>query len=93
MNCGRELGGSKVEGLGICPAAIDSTFNGLNSGKNGGRICWAVAGTFCDGEVQGFYAEKLVSCMSCGFFILVKEEEGTASFDLLKPGQVYRSRK
>ena len=82
-----------MEELGICPAAIDSTFNGLNSGKNGGRICWAVAGTFCNGEVQGSYVEKQVSCMSCSFFTLVKEEEGTANFDLLKSGQVYRSRK
>ncbi len=92
-NCGREPNGSNIEELGICHAAIDNTFNGLNSGEKGGRICWAVAGTFCDGEVQGTYAEKQVSCMNCDFFSLVKAEEGTANFDLLKPGQVYRSRR
>jgi hypothetical protein len=92
-NCGREPGGRNVEELGICPATIDTTFDGLNCGKNGGRICWAVAGTFCDGEVQGSFAEKQVSCLSCDFFLLVRAEEGTANFDLLKPGQVYRSRR
>jgi hypothetical protein len=92
-NCGREPEGKNVEELGICPATIDTTFSRLNSGNNGGRICWAVAGTFCDGEVQGSFAEKQVSCLSCDFFSLVKEEEGTANFDLLKPGQVYHPRR
>ena len=49
--CGREIGGIKVEELGICPAASDTSVNEFNRGQNGGRICWAVAGTFCDGEV------------------------------------------
>ncbi len=53
MKCGREPGGEKADELGICPAAADSSFDGLNRGKNAGRICWAVAGTFCSGETQG----------------------------------------
>jgi hypothetical protein len=32
-----------------------------------GRPCWAVAGTFCDGEVQGTFAKKLINCMDCDF--------------------------
>jgi hypothetical protein len=30
---------------------------------NAGRICWAIAGTFCGDKVQGDFAQKSVSCM------------------------------
>ncbi len=88
-NCGRSPGGAKVSELGLCPACIEVSANGLNSGKNGGRICWAVTGTLCGGQVQGSFAQKQVSCMTCEFFKKVKEEEGTGRFELLKPGQAY----
>jgi tRNA A-37 threonylcarbamoyl transferase component Bud32 len=74
--CGRELEGHRAEELGVCPAASDASFHGINYGNNGGRICWAVAGTFCDGKVQGSFAEKRRSCMECEFFKLVRSEEG-----------------
>ncbi len=74
--CGREPGGAKVADLGVCPAASDSSFNGLNGGIKGGRICWAVVGTLCGGKVQGSFAEKRLSCLSCDFFNIVKKEEG-----------------
>ncbi len=89
--CGREPGGSKNQELGICPAATDTSCNSINSGKNAGRICWAVAGTFCGGKVQGDFAQKSVSCMSCEVFKQVKAEEGAENFVLLKPGQVYQT--
>jgi hypothetical protein len=76
-NCGRNVGGSKVAELGVCPAAADSAHNGVNQGVNGGRICWAVTGTLCGGEVQGSFAQKRLSCMSCEFFKQVKGEEGS----------------
>lgn len=76
MNCGREPGGNRADELGACPAAVDKSFEGINSGKNGGRICWAVAGTFCDGDIQGSFAEKRKSCIRCDFFKNVQEEEG-----------------
>jgi len=88
--CGREAGGLKEAGLGKCPASTDTSGDGLNMGKNGGRICWAIAGTFCGGKVQGTLAEKQLSCMTCDFFKLVKEEEGAINFQLMKPGQVYK---
>ena len=88
--CGREPGGAKVSELGVCPATIDSSSDGLNSGENGGRICWAVAGTFCGGKVQGTFAEKQVSCMICEFLKKTKEEEGLTKFKLFKPGQDYK---
>lgn len=67
---------------------MDSGHNGLNDGTKGGRICWAVAGTFCGGEVQGEYAQKIDSCMDCDFFKLVKREEHP-NFKLLQPGMIY----
>jgi hypothetical protein len=89
--CGREPGGSKVKKFGICPAATDSSSNGLNGGKNAGRICWAVAGTFCGGKVQGEYAQKQASCMYCDVFKQVKAEEGEGNFTLMKSGQHYKA--
>lgn len=74
--------------FGICPASEDNSSDGLNGGSNGGRICWAVTGTFCGGIVQGTFAEKQLSCMSCDFFGKVKEQE-TKDFLLLKPGQTF----
>lgn len=79
--CGRQPGGSKVHELGICPATIDVTRNGRNGGKNAGRFCWRVAGTFCDGKVQGSFAVKFKSCSECDFYRLVRKEEGM-SFEL-----------
>jgi len=74
--CGREPGGEKVYELGICPAATDKTHNGVNNGINGGRYCWKVAGTYCDGKVQGTFALKVMDCIECDFFKTVKNEEG-----------------
>jgi hypothetical protein len=39
-----------------------------------GRTCWYVAGTYCAGEVQGEYAQKIENCNKCDFFISVKDE-------------------
>lgn len=77
--CGRESGGIKADELGVCPAASDRSFDGINTGKCAGRFCWAVAGTFCGGSIQGTFAEKRDSCLSCDFFKRVQEEEGTAN--------------
>lgn len=35
---------------------------------NYGRICWAVAGTFCEGKVSSAYAQKLGDCRKCKFY-------------------------
>jgi len=40
--CGREPNGAKAAKLGICPVSIDASADGLNGGKNGGRICWVI---------------------------------------------------
>jgi len=87
--CGRERGGARVDEFGVCPAATDTSADGLNNGTNGGRICWAVSGTFCGDQIQGTFAQKEISCMNCDFFKRVKDEEGSTMFVLMKPGQVY----
>ncbi|MBE0665173.1 MAG: hypothetical protein E4H23_06835 [Chrysiogenales bacterium] len=89
-NCGRETGGDKAIEMGICPAATEESCEGLNGGKAGGRICWAVSGTLCGGKVQGTSAQKQFTCMSCEFFSKVKEEEGPNGFLFLRPGQVFK---
>lgn len=75
MKCGREPNG-RNEKLGICPAAQSNEFNGINNGDFGGRFCWAYAGTFCEGEVQGSVAKKMKNCLDCAFLKIVNEEEG-----------------
>ena len=90
LECGREPGGVKVAELGICPASVDTEADGLNGGHNAGRICWATAGTFCGGKVQGTFAQKEIVCISCSFFQRVKEEEGSVAYQFLKPGQKYQ---
>ena len=84
--CGREPGGVNVDHLGICPATVRGNGEKINGGKLRGRICWAVTGTFCGGEIQGTFAQKEITCLDCPFFITVEQEEGTA-FELLLPGQ------
>ncbi len=88
--CGREQGGDNTKKDGECPAATETSCTGINAGKNAGRICWALAGTFCGGKVQGDFAQKQVSCMTCEVFKQVKIEEGAENFTLLKYGQVYQ---
>ena len=87
--CGREPGGHNALKRGVCPASSTASCNGINRGKNGGRICWAIAGTFCGNKIQGDFAQKSVSCMSCDVFRQVKADEGPDNFSLLIPGQVY----
>ncbi len=76
LDCGREPGGEKSVELGVCPAATDVSTNGKNSGTNGGRYCWKLAGTFCGGKVQGSWADKMTNCQDCAVYNRVKREEG-----------------
>jgi PAS domain S-box-containing protein len=80
--CGREIGGLRAHGLGICPAATAVSFNRTNGGRNGGRVCWAVAGALCGSHAEGTVATKeSACCIDCGFFKRVQLEEG-ASFSV-----------
>lgn len=82
MECGREPGGQNAVEEGVCPIAADLSLEGLNDGTKGGRICWAVVGTFCSGKVQGTFADKLDTCTTCEFFKLVRQEQGEDFMDI-----------
>ena len=60
MKCGRDKDCSMK-----CPAY-----------PNFGRVCWAVAGTFCEGKVQGTFAQKLEDCQKCEFYQKARKEAG-----------------
>ena len=75
--CGREPNGTNSHKLGICPASIETKLDGIHGGKNAGRCCWAVAGTLCDGEIQGTFGSKAINCLKCDFYKKTwKEEQG-----------------
>ncbi len=57
MKCGRDK-----DATSKCPAY-----------PNFGRICWAVAGTFCEGKVQGTFAQKYEDCRKCDFYQMMKK--------------------
>jgi len=76
QGCGREPGGTHARLHGVCPATRPGAYDGINDGRHGGRYCWRVAGTFCGGEVQGTFAEKVSDCGQCEFFLKVLKEEG-----------------
>jgi len=76
FDCGREPNGNKARELGVCPAATHAELDGVNDGINGGRSCWAIAGTLCDGEVQGSYAQKIGNCLKCDFHSFVHSQQG-----------------
>lgn len=93
MKCGREPGGEKAKEHGVCPAATDERLAGVHGGKNAGRACWVVAGTFCEGLVQGTFAQKYRDCTTCKFYRQVKREEGAGyqtSLILLKKLKVVK---
>ncbi len=77
--CGRQPGGIWTNELGVCPVATEQKFNGVHGGTNAGRACWAVAGSLCNGKVQGSYAQKLADCWRCDFFNAVKGQEEPTS--------------
>ncbi|MBW2634231.1 MAG: hypothetical protein JRE14_08955 [Deltaproteobacteria bacterium] len=75
MKCGREPSGLHVTELGECPAAVEVSTDGINAGRNGGRACWAISGTYCDDKVQGTFASKIGDCKQCSFYKMVHQEE------------------
>ena len=58
-----------------CPAVTDTSSHGINGGRNGGRLCWAVAGTLAGTDKLATCAQQ-GPCADCDFFNLVKSEEG-----------------
>jgi len=75
MACGREQGGKNADKDGVCPASLAKNMDGFNQGNESGRACWLVAGTFCNNQIQGSYAQKRKNCMGCSFYKQVQSEE------------------
>ncbi len=78
MECGREPGGRNIAELGICPVTVALIYDGINGGICAGRFCWRIAGTYCNGDVQGTLAAKIKDCLKCPFFIKAAREEGSS---------------
>jgi len=74
--CDREEGGLAACIVGICPAYRMKKADGINGGKNGGRACWVIVNNPAYGDAPGTAAAKMHNCVSCGFYKLVKKEEG-----------------
>jgi hypothetical protein len=77
--CGRGPGSEQ-----ICPAVTEIKADGVNHGINGGRVCWAIAGTLCGGRQQGTHAVKLETCLHCDFCQFVLREEQAEPCDGLR---------
>jgi len=75
-NCGREPGGEKAHELGECPAATNTKANGFLGGKNAGKGCAYVTGTFCGGNIQGSFKDKEKNCINCDFYKTLKNHYG-----------------
>jgi len=82
MHCGRELNGAKVSEKGVCPAASFTPADGFAGGKNGGRACVYVTGTFCSGTILGTRKDMTKNCIACEFYRLLKLEHGSEMFVL-----------
>lgn len=89
--CGREPGGSRTGESGVCPATTAVSCSGIYNGKNGGRMCWAIAGTFAAGRITGAFAREF-SCMNCDFLRTVCKDEDICDFEQLTPYRIYNYR-
>ncbi|HEX9188654.1 MAG TPA: hypothetical protein VGB87_16355 [Vicinamibacteria bacterium] len=76
--CGREPGGRHAAEKGVCPAAVFSAADGYLGGRNGGRACAYVTGTFCEDVLQGTFRDKSKACWDCEFYRMLREEHGAA---------------
>jgi hypothetical protein len=73
-NCNKICSGSAADGKEACPVTKAEYFHGINSGKNGGRMCWYAKKTLSDRKDKGPQAAK---CSQCGFYNEVEKEEGS----------------
>jgi hypothetical protein len=73
--CGRGPGNGGRGAAGRCAAAFETRTDGVNSGRKGGRACWAVAGTQCSVRPKTASTATEDACLGCLFYLLVMEEE------------------
>ncbi|MCI4625801.1 MAG: hypothetical protein L3V56_07545 [Candidatus Magnetoovum sp. WYHC-5] len=71
-DCGRQPGGKNATRRGICPASTLQEANGFLGGKNGGRACAFIIGSFCAATIKGTKKDMTKNCLECDFFLLLK---------------------
>lgn len=61
----------------VCSAALAEELDGVHGGTNGGRACWAIADTMCEG-CEGMTVEEkyATTCRKCALHYRVEIEEG-----------------
>ena len=74
-HCNRQLGGEKALEYGLCPAIVELSLDGIHDGEFGGRACWVLTGTICNGAIQGDFAKKHKECVKCDFYEYVRQQE------------------
>jgi hypothetical protein len=89
--CGREPGGTDAAAAGTCPAAVEARADGIHSGMNGGRCCWAVTAAL---RQKGICLDQAGgSCDACDFYRLVRnEEEQRLVLRYIRPASLRRSK-
>jgi hypothetical protein len=89
--CGREPGGTNTSHAGTCPAAVEARADGIHSGMNGGRCCWAVTAAL---RQQGICLDQSGGgCDDCDFYRLVRnEEEQRLVLRHIRPAALRRSK-
>lgn len=84
--CGRQPGGVHVGDIGSCPVTKEKSLDGVHDGIAAGRACWVVAGTLCEGKVQGTFAQEIRQCEACDFYRRIHREERSS---LLSPPELF----
>lgn len=76
---------------GKCPASTFEAADGYLGGKNGGRGCVYITGTFCNKRIQGTYQDKEKNCAECEFYWQLKKAHG-AEMSVIRFGRYVKSR-
>jgi len=75
-NCAKEPKGEQAKKSGECLALTYTRANGYLGGKNGGKSCCYITGSFCSGVLKGTSKEKEKQCGTCDFYKKLKKEHG-----------------
>lgn len=75
--CSRQFVGKHSKNKRVCLASTMTSYDGVNDGDNGGRVCWMITGTTCNDEIQETFSHKIETCVKCDFYKAVAAEERT----------------
>lgn len=90
-NCWDYQGCGRGPGFGgDCPACSADSLDGVHNGSAGGRACWVVTDTLCEGTASGPFVRKISMCRKCAFYYRVAVEEGLDHLDNEELLELYR---